>query len=247
MPAKIRLARHGRKSRPIYHIVVADSRAPRDGKYIERLGIYNPNTNPATIDLEFDKALDWLQKGAQPTDTARSLLSKKGVMMKKHLLEGAKKGAFSEEEAEKRFDAWLKAKESNIQQTLDKAETEKAAALKAALEREVKIKEDRAAEIAKKKAAAVAVEQPEAEEEEVVAETPVEEQTVVEEVVAEAPVEEQAVVEEVVVETPTEEQAVVEEVVAEAPAEEQAQVEEVTEETPVTETPAEEQEEKKEE
>jgi small subunit ribosomal protein S16 len=88
MPTKIRLARHGRKARPIYHIVVADSRAPRDGKYIEKLGLYNPNTHPATIDLEFDKALDWLQKGAQPTDTARSLLSVKGVMMKKHLLDG---------------------------------------------------------------------------------------------------------------------------------------------------------------
>jgi small subunit ribosomal protein S16 len=168
MPTKIRLARHGRKARPIYHIVVADSRAPRDGKYIEKLGLYNPNTNPATIDLEFDRALDWLLKGAQPTDTARSLLSKKGVMMKKHLIEGAKKGAFSEEEAEKRFEAWMKEKESKIQKSIDDIQKEKEAAAKAALDRESKINEERAAALAKKKAEAdaeaAAAEQPEAEE-----------------------------------------------------------------------------------
>jgi small subunit ribosomal protein S16 len=152
MPVKIRLARHGRKARPIYHIVVADSRAPRDGKYIEKLGLYNPNTNPATIDLEFDKALDWLQKGAQPTDTCRSLLSKKGVMMKKHLLEGAKKGAFSLEEAENRFDAWQKEKESKLQNAVDMLAKEKQTEAKAAFEREAKVNLDRAAELAKKKA-----------------------------------------------------------------------------------------------
>jgi len=152
MPVKIRLARHGRKARPIYHIVVADSRAPRDGKYIEKLGLYNPNTNPATIDLEFDKALDWLQKGAQPTDTCRSLLSKKGVMMKKHLIEGAKKGAFSLEEAEKRFDAWLKDKESKLQNVVDKIVKEQQTEAKSVLEREAKVNQDRAAELAKKKA-----------------------------------------------------------------------------------------------
>jgi small subunit ribosomal protein S16 len=154
MPAKIRLARHGRKARPIYHIVVADSRAPRDGKYIEKLGLYNPNTNPATIDLDFDKSLDWLQKGAQPTDTCRSLLSKKGVMMKKHLIEGAKKGAFSMEEAEKRFDTWLKDKESKLQNAVDKLAKDKQADTKASLEREAKVNQDRAAEVAKKKASA---------------------------------------------------------------------------------------------
>ncbi len=102
MPVKIRLARHGRKGYAYYHIVVADSRAPRDGRFIERIGSYNPNTNPATIDLNFDKALDWLFKGAQPTDTCRAILSYKGVMMKKHLLEGVKKGAFDDAEAERR-------------------------------------------------------------------------------------------------------------------------------------------------
>jgi len=152
MPVKIRLARHGRKGRPIYHIVVADSRAPRDGKYIEKLGLYNPNTNPATIDLEFDKALDWLQKGAQPTDTCKSLLSTQGVLMKKHLLDGAKKGAFSEEEAERRFDTWLKEKELKIKAIVDKVTKEKEAEEKAYLEREAKVNEERAAELAKKKA-----------------------------------------------------------------------------------------------
>ena len=130
MPVKIRLTRHGRKRKPIYHIVVADSRAPRDGRYIERIGLYNPNTNPATIDLDFDKALDWVQKGAQPTDTCRAILSYRGVMYKKHLMEGVKKNAFSEEEAEKRFSEWMKQKEAQIQNKREslaksKAELEK--------------------------------------------------------------------------------------------------------------------------
>ena len=106
MPTKIRLARHGRKRKPFYHIVIADSRAPRDGKFIERVGSYNPNTNPATIDLDFDKALSWLQKGAQPTDTVRTILSFKGVLYKNHLLKGVLKGAFSEEVAEEKFKDW---------------------------------------------------------------------------------------------------------------------------------------------
>ena len=97
MPVKIRLARRGKKGYPFYHIVVADSRAPRDGKFIENIGSYNPNTNPATINLDFEKALDWLQKGAQPTDTCRAILSYKGVLMKKHLLGGVSKGAFTQE------------------------------------------------------------------------------------------------------------------------------------------------------
>jgi small subunit ribosomal protein S16 len=172
MPVKIRLARQGRKARPIYHIVVADSRAPRDGKYIERLGLYNPSTNPATIDLEFEKALDWLQKGAQPTDTCRSLLSKKGVMMKKHLLEGVQKGAFSLEEAEKRFETWVKEKDSKLQSAVDKMAKEKLAEEAAQLEREVKVNQERAAELAKKKAAAEAKDRaPEKESEPVAEET----------------------------------------------------------------------------
>ena len=115
MPAKIRLQRQGRKFQAIYSIVVADSRAPRDGKFIESLGQYNPNTNPATIILDFDKALEWLQKGAQPTDTCRAILSYKGVLYKKHLLDGVKKGAFDEAEAEKRFQSWMTEKEQKVQ------------------------------------------------------------------------------------------------------------------------------------
>ena len=110
MAVKIRLARHGKKGFAFYHIVAADSRAPRDGKFIEKLGTYNPNTNPATIDLNFEKALDWLLKGAQPTDTCRAILSYKGVMYKKHLLGGVAKGAFSESDAEAKFNKWLSEK-----------------------------------------------------------------------------------------------------------------------------------------
>ena len=114
MAVKIRLARHGKKGAPIYHIVAADSRAPRDGKFIEKLGVYNPNTNPATIDLKFDRALDWLLKGAQPTDTCRAILSYKGVLYKKHLLGGVAKGAFSEADAEAKFNKWVGEKENKI-------------------------------------------------------------------------------------------------------------------------------------
>jgi small subunit ribosomal protein S16 len=153
MPVKIRLTRQGRKKKPIYHIVVADSRAPRDGRFIERIGLYNPGTNPATIDLDFDKALDWLQKGAQPTDTCRAILSYKGVMIKKHLLEGAKKGAFSEEEALLRFDKWLNEKEAKIQAKADKVIKSKETEAKKRLENEVKAKEAMAEAVAKKKAA----------------------------------------------------------------------------------------------
>ncbi|GET30729.1 30S ribosomal protein S16 [Prolixibacter sp. SD074] len=152
MPVKIRLARHGRKRHAYYHIVVANSRAPRDGRYIERIGSYNPNTNPATIELDFDKALDWLQKGAQPTDTARAILSYRGVLMKKHLLEGAKKGAFDEAEAEKRFEAWMAEKESKIQAKVTRLAAESDEVYKARLEAEAKVNEARAAEIAKRNA-----------------------------------------------------------------------------------------------
>ena len=152
MPVKIRLARHGRKRHAYYHIVVANSRAPRDGRFIERIGSYNPNTNPATIELDFDKALDWLQKGAQPTDTARAILSYRGVLMKKHLLEGVKKGAFDEAEAEKRFEAWVKDKESKIQTKKDRLAAESDEAYKTRLAAEAKVNEARAAELAKRNA-----------------------------------------------------------------------------------------------
>ena len=163
MPTKIRLQRHGRKARPIFMIVVADSRAKRDGKFIEKLGQYNPNTNPASIELNFDSAVDWLLKGAQPTNTARDILSQQGVLMKKHLLAGVAKGAFNEEEADKRFDAWLdqKAKKNiaaqeNILKLKKESEESKLKAEKA-------INEARALELAKANSELIE-EAPEAEE-----------------------------------------------------------------------------------
>ena len=114
MATRIRLQRHGRKGHPFFHIVVADQRVKRDGRIIERLGSYDPNTNPATIEIDFDQAVDWVMKGASPSDTANAILKYKGVMMKKHLLEGVRKGAFDEAEAEKRFESWLAEKEQRI-------------------------------------------------------------------------------------------------------------------------------------
>ena len=114
MATKIRLQRHGKKRYPFYHIVIADSRAKRDGKFIEKIGTYNPNVKPANIELNFDSALNWLQKGAIPTDTARAILSFKGVLYKNHLINGVKKGAFEESEVEVRFEKWLKDKEEKI-------------------------------------------------------------------------------------------------------------------------------------
>ena len=154
MATRIRLQRHGRKSRPIFHIVVADSRAKRDGKYIERLGLYNPNTNPATIDINFDSTLDWVIKGAQPSDTARAILKYKGVMMKKHLLDGVKKGAFDEAEAEKRFDAWMEEKASKIEGKKDGLSKAKAEAKAKALEAESEVAKARAAALAEVEAPA---------------------------------------------------------------------------------------------
>jgi len=150
MPVKIRLSKKGRKKLPYYHIVVADSRAPRDGKFVERIGLYNPQTNPATIELNFDRALDWLIKGAQPTDTCRAILSGKGVMIKKHLLEGAKKGAFTAEEAEARFQKWLNDKEAKVKTQSEKISNVKAEEAKKRLEAETKVKEAKAQELAKK-------------------------------------------------------------------------------------------------
>ena len=156
MSVKIRLARHGRKQHAYYHIVVANSRSPRDGRFIERIGSYNPNSNPATIDLDFDKAIAWLNNGAQPTDTCRTILSHKGVMMKKHLLEGVKKGAFDLAEADKRFDAWIQGKENAIQAKKDGLTADFNEDMKKRLVAETKVNETRLAEIAKKNAAAAA-------------------------------------------------------------------------------------------
>ncbi len=152
MATRIRLQRHGRKRRAIFTIVVADQKSKRDGRYIEKLGQYNPNTNPATIDLNFDSAVEWVMKGAQPSDTVRAILSYKGVLMKKHLLEGVKKGALTEEQAEEKFTAWMEDKESRIlakQETLSSSE---AAKRKARLEAEAEANKKRAEAIAAKNA-----------------------------------------------------------------------------------------------
>lgn len=152
MSVKIRLARHGKKGYAYYHIVVANSRSPRDGRFIERIGSYNPNTNPATIELDFDKALSWLQKGAQPTDTTRSLLSRQGVMMKKHLLEGVQKGAFDAETAETRFKTWMDQKEVQIQSKKEKDNQSVESEEKKRLDAERKASEAKAKKIAEKQA-----------------------------------------------------------------------------------------------
>lgn len=174
MPVKIRLSRHGKKGYAFYHIVVADSRSPRDGKFIEKIGIYNPNTNPATIDLQFDSALNWLEKGAQPTDTCRAILSYKGVLYKKHLLGGVKKGAFTAEEAEERFNKWMLAKEGLVTAKENKLAEAESADAADRMKAEAKIKEDRAKAIAAKKAAAEAADAPAEEEAEGAAEETVE-------------------------------------------------------------------------
>ena len=152
MPARIRLQRYGKKHKPFYHIVIADGRAPRDGRFIETIGTYNPLTNPADIVLDFDKALDWLHKGAQPSDSVRAILSYNGVLYKNHLLKGVKKGALTEEQAEARFEIWLNEKNAKI----DKKRSEEQLGIKELkkqrLAEEAKINEAKAAVIAKKKA-----------------------------------------------------------------------------------------------
>ena len=152
MAVKIRLARKGRKKLAFYHIVVADSRSPRDGRYIEKIGSYNPITNPATIELDFDKALGWLQNGALATDTCRAILSYKGVLMKKHLLEGVKKGAFDEAEATKRFEEWIKLNEAKIEAKKSNLEKSQDDELVKKLSVEKRVNEARTAKLAKKNA-----------------------------------------------------------------------------------------------
>ncbi len=152
MATKIRLQRRGRKNYPFYQVIVADSRAPRDGKYIERIGSYNPNTNPATITLDFDRALYWLQTGAQPTDTVRNILSNEGVYLKKHLLGGVAKGAFDEAEAERRFNAWKTNKQQALHSGKLKEEEKQRAEDKARKAAEAEVNKARAEKIAQKKA-----------------------------------------------------------------------------------------------
>lgn len=182
MATRIRLQRFGRKSYAFYQIVIADSRAPRDGKFIERIGSYNPNTNPATIDLNFDRALYWLQTGAQPTDTARMILSREGVCMKKHLLDGVKKGAFDEAKAEEKFQSWLTEKKLTLQKVKDAEREKSKAVVKARLDAEKEVNKAKAEAVAKKKAELAAAAEAKAKEEAAAA--------VAEEAVAAAPAEE---------------------------------------------------------
>ena len=153
MATRIRLQRNGRKSYAFYSIVIADANAPRDGKFTEKIGTYNPNTNPATVDLKFDRALYWVETGAQPTDTVRNILSREGVYMMKHLRGGVKKGAFDEAAAQAKFEAWKQDKTAKLNKvTADAAEAKKANAA-ARLEAEKKVNEAIAAKVAEKKAA----------------------------------------------------------------------------------------------
>jgi small subunit ribosomal protein S16 len=158
MAVKIRLAKKGRKKLAYYHIVVADSRSPRDGRYIEKIGKYNPVTDPATIELNFNRALDWLQNGAQPTDTCRAILSYKGVLLKKHLMEGVKKGAFDEAESDRRFNEWMKQNEEKIESKKSRLEKAQDADKESRIEAEKRINDVRAAKLAKKIAALAAKE-----------------------------------------------------------------------------------------
>ena len=148
MPVKIRLARRGRKKAAMYDIVVADSRSPRDGRFIEKLGTYNPQTNPATINFSMDKAFDWVMKGAEPTETVRAMLSYRGILYKKHLQIGVNKGAITQETADARFEEWKNAKDAKIAGKVESLTQKKADAKKAALAAEAKVNADRAAAIA---------------------------------------------------------------------------------------------------
>ncbi len=239
MPTKIRLQRKGKKGMPFYHVVIADGRAPRDGKFIERIGMYNPVSRPAEIDINFDRAVYWLQSGAQPTDTVRALLSTKGILYKHHLLKGVRKGALTEELAEAKFQAWLQEKQEKLLSKIKEEDLAKKDARKKRHEAELKVNEAKAKELAAKRAKEIAAAHKEeageaaAEAEETI----VAEATVVEEPVAEEPVAE--AVAEVTEETPVVEEPVAEavaEVIEEAPVIEESIAEEAAAE--VTEEPA---------
>jgi len=243
MPVRIRLQRHGKKGKPFYWVVAADSRSPRDGRYLEKLGVYNPNTNPATVEINVDASVKWLDNGAQPSDTARTLLSYRGVMLKHHLNGGVRKGAFSAEEAEKKFEAWLEEKQVKIQAKIEGLSADEAKAKAAALAAEKAVNEKRIAEAAAAEASA---------EEEVAEEAAADETSAteaapeVEAAAEEAPADEVAApeVEAAAEEAPAEEEVApeVEAAAEEAPAEEAApEVEAAAEEAPAEEgeTPAE--------
>jgi small subunit ribosomal protein S16 len=154
MPVRIRLQRQGKKGQPFYHIVVADGRAPRDGKFIEKLGTYNPMTSPATVAVDVDKAVNWMRNGAQPSDTVKTLLSHKGAMLKHHLLKGVDKGALTLEQAEAKFQAWVAEKEGKINASLVADKDAACNAMKKRLEAEAKVNEAKAKAVEAKKAAA---------------------------------------------------------------------------------------------
>lgn len=215
MAVKIRLARRGRKRRAMYDVVIADARAPRDGRFIEKIGTYNPNVDPAAIDIDNGRAFKWLMDGAQPTDTVKAMLSYRGLMLKKHLQIGVIKGAMTQEEADKKWAAWVEEKDTKISGKADKLAQEKDAAKKAKLAAEAKVSAARAEALAAKRAEAEAANAPE----------------VVEEEVAEAP------------EAEATEEAPIAEAKEEAPAEEAPKAEEKKEEAPKAEAKAEEKEE----
>ena len=158
MAVKIRLQRHGKKGNPIYWIVIADGRSKRDGKYIEKIGTYDPNTNPASIELDFDASIKWLEKGAQPTNTAKAILSYEGVLLRNHLNNGVKKGAFTEEDAKKKFDEWKKEKSAKIQKKIEDLATTLESNKKEARKREEEYSNKRAVDSKAKKEAKAAEE-----------------------------------------------------------------------------------------
>ena len=158
MPVKIRLQRHGKKGKPFFWIVAADSRAKRDGRFLEKLGTYNPNTNPASIDINIDNSVQWLQNGAQPTDTARAILSYKGVLLKKHLIDGVSKGALTMEQVEEKFSAWVTEKEQAVANKKNKLADDKAKAKAEALKAEEAVNQARLAAAEEAAAEAIAEE-----------------------------------------------------------------------------------------
>ncbi|MEI6884920.1 MAG: 30S ribosomal protein S16 [Bacteroidota bacterium] len=159
MPTKIRLQRRGKKGQPFYHIVIADGRAPRDGKFIEKIGTYNPLAKPAEIDIDFTKAITWLNDGAQPTDTVKAILSYKGILYKSHLLKGVQKGAMTEEQAEIKFQNWLQEKEAKISSKKKEYELSLKDTRKQLHENEIKLNEAKAQAVAKKRAEIAAAQQ----------------------------------------------------------------------------------------
>jgi small subunit ribosomal protein S16 len=225
MSVKIRLQRHGKKGKPFYWVVAADARSKRDGKYLEKIGTYNPNTNPATIELNLDSAVQWLHNGAQPTDTARAILSYKGALLKHHLDGGIRKGALTQEQADAKLAAWLESKAGKVDAKKDGLSKVQADAKAKALKAEKEVNAKRLAAAAEAEVAAQEEVVAEETAEEVVAEVAVEETPAAEEVVVaeEAPAAEEVVAEEAAEEVVVEETPAAEEVVAEeAPAVEEA-------------------------